>query len=93
MCENVAVFFLCYCFLGTSYILLAKTNHLIETVVYEMVVLRLNCPVGVVVKDIAIGAGGLEFDSWAGQIGCHDYNKPAARHRCDISVLFRLYAA
>ena len=26
-------------------------------------------PVGVVVKDIAIGAGSVGFDSWAGQIG------------------------
>ena len=25
--------------------------------------------IGVVIRDIAIGAGGLGFDSWAGQIG------------------------
>ena len=34
------------------------------------IICMINVPaVDVVNKDVAIGAGGLDFDSWAGQIG------------------------
>ena len=46
--------------------------------------LRLNRPVGVVVKDIATGAQGLGFDSRVDQVG-HSWQSPTARHRCDTS--------
>ena len=38
--------------------------------------------VGLVVKDIAVDAGGLGFDSVAGQV---DTVSPTVRHRCDVS--------
>ena len=38
-------------------------------------------PVGVVVKGTANCAGGLGFDSWAGQ---SDSMSPKTRHRCDV---------
>ena len=41
-----------------------------------------NCPVSSVVTHITISAGGLGFDSLAGQI---DTVSPTARYRCDVS--------
>ena len=49
-------------------------------------------PVGIVVKDIAIGAGGLGFDSRSDRIG-HLLLSPTAHHRCYVSMSPRRYAA
>ena len=45
-------------------------------------IITLTKPFGVVVKDIAIDPGGLEFNSLAGQIA-------HSRHRCDVSARHR----
>ena len=50
--------------------------------VQSAIVIRYQ-PVGVVVKDIAIGEGGFGFDSCAGQIEL----SPTTCHRCNASVL------
>ena len=48
--------------------------------------------VGLVVKDVAIGAGDRGFDCGADQIRpCRV--SPMARHHCDVSVSSRRYAA
>ena len=39
-------------------------------------------PVSSVVKHVGIGAGGLRFDFWAGQIGTVS---PTVHHRCNVS--------
>ena len=43
-----------------------------------------NRPVGVVVRDIATGAGGLGFDSRVSQVR-HSRQSLTARHRCTIA--------
>ena len=42
-----------------------------------------NLPVSSVVDLIAIGEGGMGFDSRVGQIG---HSAPTTRHRCDVSL-------